>query len=122
MARPKKDIKAAEVEKLAGIGCTNEEIGTLVGCSVDTLTRRFADVLKKGRENMRMSLRRQQFKKATEGNTTMLIWLGKQYLGQTDKVEQTSGDLDAIIERELARIAAASEGETSGAVTANAVR
>jgi len=30
-----------------------------------------------------------QFDKASKGNTTMLIWLGKQMLGQTEKVEQT---------------------------------
>ena len=34
-----------------------------------------------------MSLRRMQFEKAQTGNTTMLIWLGKQMLGQKDKIE-----------------------------------
>lgn len=33
------------------------------------------------------SLRRRQFKAAQDGNATMLVWLGKQYLGQTDKQE-----------------------------------
>ena len=28
---------------------------------------------------------------AKKGNTSMLIWLGKQYLGQTDKADHTSG-------------------------------
>ena len=37
-----------------------------------------------------MSLRRQQFKSAEAGNVTMQIWLGKQYLGQTDKVEENN--------------------------------
>ena len=32
-------------------------------------------------------LRRTQYDKALAGNVTMLIWLGKQYLGQADKVE-----------------------------------
>jgi hypothetical protein len=37
----------------------------------------------------RMSLRRKQWKAAEDGNTTMLVWLGKQYLGQSDKSEVT---------------------------------
>lgn len=35
-----------------------------------------------------MSLKRKQWEMAMNGNITMLIWLGKQNLGQTDKVEQ----------------------------------
>ncbi len=34
-----------------------------------------------------ISLRRMQFKKAQVGNVPMLIWLGKQYLGQSEKHE-----------------------------------
>jgi hypothetical protein len=34
-----------------------------------------------------MSLRRMQWEKAQTGNTTMLIWLGKQMLGQKDRLE-----------------------------------
>lgn len=40
-----------------------------------------------GRESGKASLRRMQFKTAQAGNTTMQIWLGKQYLGQKDKQE-----------------------------------
>ncbi len=32
-------------------------------------------------------LRRMQFDKAMSGNVVMLIWLGKQYLGLSDKAE-----------------------------------
>jgi hypothetical protein len=34
-----------------------------------------------------VQLRAAQFRLALDGNTAMLIWLGKQYLGQTDKHE-----------------------------------
>lgn len=37
-----------------------------------------------------MSLRRQQIALAEKGNATMLIWLGKQLLGQSDKVDTKS--------------------------------
>lgn len=86
MARPRKQIDADLVRSLAEIQCTHEEIAHVVGCSVDTLTRRgFADLINKAREDGKSSLRRQQYKLALDGNPTMLIWLGKQYLGQSDK-------------------------------------
>lgn len=50
-----------------------------------------------------MSLRRAQMKLAESGNATMLIWCGKQYLGQTDKVE-IDHRIASDIESELARL------------------
>jgi len=87
MARPRKKIDKDLVRKLAGIQCTNEEIAAVLNCSADTLERRFAGVIKEGRANGRQSLKRAQYKKAMEGNPTMLIWLGKQFLGQRDQPE-----------------------------------
>ena len=88
MARPKFKIDYEMVEKLAGIQCTQQEIASFLGCSVDTLQRdeTFCGLYKKGQENGKMSLRRMQFKIA-EKNPTMAIWLGKQYLGQKDILE-----------------------------------
>jgi hypothetical protein len=37
-------------------------------------------------------LRAKQFATAMEGDKTMQIWLGKQYLDQKDKTDTTSGD------------------------------
>lgn len=84
MARPKADIDAKEVYKLAQIGCKNEEIADWFGVSSDTISRRFAAELSKGRSDVRMSLRRWQLQAAENGNATMLVWLGKQMLGQRD--------------------------------------
>ena len=94
------EINWEQVEKLAGLFCTQEEIASVIGCSVDTLARRkeFADIMKKGQAEGRASLRRWQFVKARDGNVTMLIWLGKQYLGQSDKVEQTVMDKNFDVE------------------------
>ena len=85
--RPKKEIDYILTEKLANIMCTQEEIATLFDCDVRTLQRdkEFCRVFKKGKENGKMSLRRNQWK-LSEKNTTMAIWLGKQYLGQKDDV------------------------------------
>lgn len=90
MARPEIEIDGKLVEKLAGIGAKNTEIADFVGCSVDTLDRRFAEEIRKGRANLKMSVRRWQLKYAEQGNSALLIWLGKQMLGQRDTIEVSS--------------------------------
>jgi len=89
MAKPL-PIDPKLVQDLAAIGCKTTEIATIVGCSVDTLDRRFAEEMDKGRNNLRASLRRWQLESAKKGNVAMLIWLGKQILQQTDKIEQVT--------------------------------
>ena len=99
VGRPKTKIDYELAEKLASIMCTQEEIATMFDCDVRTLQRdeEFCRVYKKGLDKGRMSLRRKQFSKAVnEGNATMLIWLGKQHLGQTDKVENTKDASDQV--------------------------
>lgn len=92
MARPKKKIDAQLVIKLAAIHCTVEEIATVCGCSKDTLERRFMKELNSGRAEGRTSLRRLQWAQAQKGNVSMLIWLGKQILGQKDRSFDSDGD------------------------------
>lgn len=89
MARPKKEIDEDQVLKLAAINCSLAEMAAVLNCSVDTLGRRFAEVIEKGRKQGNMSLKRKQFEVAMGGNVTMLIWLGKQRLDQSEKVVQT---------------------------------
>lgn len=95
----KLEISPEQVRKLAAIGCTDVEIGEIVGCSHDTLTRRFRQELDDGRANGKASLRRKQMELALSGNVTMLIWLGKQMLGQVDKqvVENSHEVFEVII-------------------------
>ena len=47
----------------------------------------FSEYLKKHGAKGKMSLRRKQFEVANAGSIPMLIWLGKQQLGQADKSE-----------------------------------
>lgn len=103
MARPQKDIDPAKVELLAGCGCTVEEIAAKLDCSRDTLYERFSDNLKKGREAGKSSLRGKQFEMAMKGNVPMLIWLGKQLLGQRDQL-----DLSKLTPEQAAAILSAS--------------
>ena len=73
---------------LAKIGCSVGEIAAVTGCSPDTLQRRFAVVIKNGHEHRNCSLRRAQYDVAVnKKNATMLIWLGKQFLDQRDKLD-----------------------------------
>ena len=118
MARPLKDINPQQVYRLARIGCTSVEIATVMSCSVDTLERRFADVIKKGREKCKMSLRRLQLKIAftgsnacSAGNPGMAIWLGKQLLNQRERTDLDVNFIDSEIERRLAELATRSEAE-----------
>jgi hypothetical protein len=106
MARPRKKIDGDQVEQLAALFCTQEEIGSVVGCSPDTLQRRFAARMKRGRERGKASLRRRQYARAMEGNPTMLIWLGKQHLDQTDVSRVQVDDLSKLSDDELAALAA----------------
>jgi hypothetical protein len=96
--RPKKVIQTKQVMELASIGCTMQEMAGILDCSEKTLQRRFVHVIKKGMEQFKKSLRRMQYDSAKHGSQTMLIWLGKQYLGQKDKVENeiTGKDGQAI--------------------------
>lgn len=89
MARPKKDIDARAVEEAIAHGNTVEDAAAILGVSPDTLERRFAGDIKKGRANMRSSLRKRQFELAIAGNVGMLVWLGKNLLGQSEKVQHS---------------------------------
>jgi hypothetical protein len=85
--RPKKDIDSEQVLELAKLHCTIEEMSAVFNCDRKTLYNRFHDVIERGKEQGKMSLRRKQVEMALSGNVPMLIWLGKNYLGQTDKQE-----------------------------------
>ena len=85
VGRPRVRIDEDQLEKLAAIDCSFEEMASIVGCSVRTLHDNFRTVIEKGRAQGRASLKRRQFELAMDGNATMLIWLGKVRLGQKEK-------------------------------------
>ena len=100
--RPKKELDYNTIEELANIMCTQEEIANILNVSVRTLQRdaEFCRIYKKGMDNGKSSLRRVQWQAAQNGNVTMQIWLGKQWLGQhepTPVVEATvNGEVEAL--------------------------
>jgi hypothetical protein len=93
MARPKKyNIDTKQLQKLASLGCTNKEMADFFGCSPDLLEKSYSVFLTKGRAEQRIRLRQLQWKSAEKGNVTMQIFLGKNMLGQQDKIEETELD------------------------------
>lgn len=112
------ELGAELVESLARCFCTEEEIAAVLDVNLDTLKRpenreAFAECIKKGQESGKSTLRQRQFRAAMNGSITMLIWLGKQYLGQSDEVELTGDneimqrvdDMTAAINKQAAKIA-----------------
>jgi hypothetical protein len=100
VGRPRKDIDPEQVIRLAKIGCTQEEIGDILGVNHRTIGRRFARELACARASGKMSLRRAQFIAAVKKyQPQMLMHLGKHWLGQTDKDERT--DVNALFDDAL---------------------
>jgi hypothetical protein len=89
----KKIIDPVEVEKLASIGMKNSEISDWLGIDDSTLNYNFKQQLTKGRLKLNQSLRQAQIRLALSGNATMLIWLGKNILGQSEN--PTDSDANA---------------------------
>ena len=86
--RPPISIDEDQLRTLARMNCTNAEMAAVLKCSPDTLERRFAATIKAERDAGCASLRRSQWKLALAGHPTLLIWLGKQHLGQKDVARQ----------------------------------
>lgn len=118
LGRNRKEVNWADFEKLCQLQCTLDEISGFFDMSPDTLRVRvkehftienedgeevsenFATVYKRFSAVGRMSLRRAQMESAiTKKNTTMQIWLGQQYLGQSNK--QFTNDTDTIDGKEV---------------------
>ena len=105
MGRPRKEIDWELVKSLAEIQCTQEEIASTIGVALSTLKQypEFSTIHKEGIESGKKSLRRLQWEKAKSGNTAMLIWLGKQYLGQRDRVDHVVTERPEDILEDFAR-------------------
>jgi len=91
MARPRVKIDVAELEKLYGMQCTDEEVAAFVGVSTRTLARRkdvrkFAEVIDRAKARGRVSVRRALFRLAASGNIAAAIFLAKNLLGYKDIV------------------------------------
>lgn len=106
--RPRADIDPKQFEKLCALQCTQEEMCGFFGVCSDTLNAwckrtykaSFSEVFRQKRGIGKISLRRAQFKLA-ENNANMAIWLGKQYLDQTDRPREVETTQEATPADEL---------------------
>ena len=98
-------IDKKQFENLCGLQCTINEVCDFFDVEDDTLNSwckktygtTFSEVFKRKRGKGQISLRRMQWKLA-EKNAAMAIFLGKQYLGQKDKIEYTDDGMKSINE------------------------
>ncbi len=123
MAKPKGtglhkiDIDWDEFEKLCEIQCSAEEIAFWFRCSVDTIQNRvkehykdtFSAVMPQKAVRGKIAIRRGLFKLGLQGNLGALIWLSKQHLDFSEKMQTKTdpGDKskDTAIERLSAQLA-----------------
>ncbi|BAQ91316.1 putative DNA binding protein [uncultured Mediterranean phage uvMED] len=89
IGRPKKELDKDVIAKLSQIGCTQEEIGSVVGISARTLQRRYADLVAENKNIGKASLRKKLWEKALKGDPKLLIWLSKNELNMVDKIHTT---------------------------------
>jgi hypothetical protein len=89
------EIDLTEVEKLAAMQASDQEMAAFFGVTTRTIERRrhepeFAEAIERGKAKGRLSIRRAQLRLLEAGNTAIAIFLGKNYLNQTDRVTEVS--------------------------------
>lgn len=82
-------IPPDEVYMLASLGCTIREMSDWFDVPESTIKYNFSAYIIKAHEETKQKLRRAQIKAALSGNVTMLIWLGKNMLGQSENPTNT---------------------------------
>jgi hypothetical protein len=100
VGRPPIEIDWEEFDKLLLIHATLREVAGWFNCSEDTIERlvlkkfgmNFADYKDQKGAKGKISIRRKQFQTAMDGNIAMLIWLGKNWLGQSDSKDDKTSD------------------------------
>ena len=118
--RPRVEIDKVEFEKLCALQCTIDEVcawfdisrKTLESWCKRTYNGSFSTVFEQKRVTGKISLRRAQFQLAQK-NASMAIFLGKNYLGQSDKVDVQMQQLHDIEVDPLSKALSDADRETS---------
>lgn len=111
--RPESQIDREQFEQLCAMMCTKKEICAVLKVCSNTLLKFCRKTYKKTFEEIypdlinekKVSLRRLQWQAAESGNVSMLIWLGKCWLGQdgtTTDFEEPKDEQDEVLEQLLA--------------------
>jgi len=96
------DERILLIEELAYVGCPHDEIATLLNTSVTKIQQSYKSIINRSEVRWRFDLRKAQRINALDnkGSTSMLIWLGKQYLSQKEdpQLEIKRDKFDEFIE------------------------
>ena len=92
VGRPRIELDPKQAKIFGYFRATYDTMAEQIGCHVDTIRAamqdedsEFSKAYKNGFSSMKMKLSEAQVKTAIdEHNPTLLVWLGKQYLGQKD--------------------------------------
>ena len=108
MPRKPLDLDLTELEKLAAMHCTQQEVAAFFNTTRKTISLKlrqepYKSAWERGWGKGNISLRRKQFQAAEAGDRTMLVWLGKQWLGQTDKSQVDERSKVEVIVRRVAK-------------------
>lgn len=93
MGRKKIAIDLSELERLAGLGLTQDEICAQLGFSVDTLENRvkessdFSDAIKRGKAQAAETVSNKLMELCRRGNLGAIIWYEKTRRGLSDRFE-----------------------------------
>jgi hypothetical protein len=96
------DEMLRQIASLARMQCTHQEAANVVGVCRSAFSmflannKKAAECWENGQGQGRVSLRRLQWETAKR-SAAMQIWLGKQYLGQRDKREQSGPVREYIV-------------------------
>ena len=107
--RPPAIIDWKAVDRLLQAGCAGTQIAARLGIHANTLYERcsqehkcdFSDYSQQKREHGETLLLEQQFTIAMKGDKTMLIWLGKQRLGQKERSANENETLIKVLQTEV---------------------
>ena len=86
--RPPYKFTKKQMDKIAEMAfdqCHTHTIAQVIGVSDETITENLSKFLKSKRAEGRAALHHKQVQAALEGENTMLVWLGKNALDQTDR-------------------------------------
>ena len=95
IGRDKVVIPEEEVAQLSQYHCTNKEMADFYGVPLQTFMDNFRDIIDKNKIITKQRLRKAQLDLALNGDKTMLIWLGKNILGQQES--PISSDNDQVL-------------------------
>lgn len=86
VGRDKKIVPPDQVQELAALGCSTTDIANFYGVTEQTIRYNFSEYITKGKEELKITLRRAMLKNATgHMNAAVQIFLAKNILGMTSE-------------------------------------